>query len=428
MFRKTRIKIIVAIMGSLVILFAATLAVVYHASSTEVSQSNSDNLKRYSDRYLLESPDEDRPAPPGENNHQPPEPRGEKKEEVPPGSGGDNPPSPGTEYELSTFYSVAFSKNGEVLKIDNGDDDIYSDDQLVEIASEILKGKTEFGTKGTLCYIVDRRPNFNLVAFLDNTLAQSSLDTLLHNMILTGCGAIAVLFFISLILSEMIIRPLEENDRKQKQFISDASHELKTPISVIGANAEMLGRGIGENEWLENIKYENERMGTLVKQLLDLSRTGSSRATMSVVDFSRIATGEVLAFESLAFDMDKTIISDIEEDISVNGNSSQLQQLVSVLLDNAIKHSTGKNIEVSLKKHGRNAVLTVSNESGEIPGDKLAHLFDRFYRIDDVRNSSSQHYGLGLAIAKAVSESHKGSISASFRDGRICFTATIPKN
>lgn len=415
MFKKTRIRIIVAIMGSLVVLFAATLAVVYHASSKEVSQSNSDNLKRYSERYLLEG------SKPQSN-----EPREEKKDDNPPG--GDIPPgSHETEYELSTFYSVAFSKNGEVLRIDNGDEDIYTDDELVEIATEILNGKTESGTKGTLCYIISHRPNFNLVVFLDNTLAQSSLDTLLHNMLLTGGGAIAVLFLISLVLSEIIIRPLEENDRKQKQFISDASHELKTPISVIGANAEMLGRGIGDNEWLENIKYENERMGTLVKQLLDLSRTGASTAAMTAVDYSRTVTGEVLAFESLAFDMDKTIVSNVDEDIRVNGNTSQLQQLVSVLLDNALKHSTGKDIEISLKKHGRNAVLTVSNESEEIPGDKLAHLFDRFYRIDDVRNSSSQHYGLGLAIAKAVSEGHKGSIAASFRDGRICFSVTIPK-
>ena len=213
---------------------------------------------------------------------------------------------------------------------------------------------------------------------------------------------------------------------KQKQFISDAGHELKTPVAVIGANVEMLSREIGKNEWLANIRYENERMGFLVKQLLDLSRAENREALMERVDLSRTVTGETLAFESLAFDHGKTIQSDIEEGICISGNQEQLAQLTSILLDNALRHSKGNEICISLKLHGHAAVLDVINEGDEIPPEKLEHLFDRFYRIDEARNSEGQHYGLGLSIAKAVTEKHRGSIIVSCRDGKVRFEVSLP--
>lgn len=248
----------------------------------------------------------------------------------------------------------------------------------------------------------------------------------MHNVLIVGSAALVLLFFISLYLSRQIIRPLEENDRQQKQFISDASHELKTPVAVISANAEMLSREIGGNEWLSNIQYENERMGGLVKQLLDLSRAENTEVPMEQVDFSRIVTGEALAFESLAFDQGKALQSDIEEGVLLTGNPSQLTQLVSILLDNAIRHSTGSEIGLSLKAQGHTAVLSVINEGDAIPDEKQKQLFDRFYRIDEARSNEGQHYGLGLSIAKAVVEKHSGSIHVSCQDGKVRFTAAIP--
>ncbi len=419
MFRRSRKKIILAIMGSLILLFAITLSVILLASYREVRQKNMDMLKRYVELYSLDSetggpgdlpPD----APPDSPDAPAPEPPGRPPLDQKP------------DYRLSTFYSVAFGENDAVLAVDSGEKEVYGEEELTGIARELLAGGQSSGRSGALTYIVDRRPDYTLVAFMDNTVSESGLNTLLHNVLIIGGAAILAMFFIALHLSGRIIRPLEENDRRQKQFISDASHELKTPVAVIGANAEMLSREIGDSGWLANIRYENERMGGLVRQLLDLSRAESAEAPMEPVDFSRIVTGEALAFEMLAFDQGKTIQSDIEQGVRLTGNPTQLTQIVSILLDNAIRHSTGNEVGISLKRQGHHAVLSVINDGEEIPPDKLAHLFDRFYRADEARGGEGLHYGLGLSIAKAVAEKHSGRISVSCRDGKVSFTASIP--
>ena len=419
MFNRSRRKIVLSIMGSLILLFAVTLSVVMFASYREVRLQNTEMLERYVELYALEG------QPGGPND---PGPMGSKPPDEPPGG-----PQPGKppvdsrpDYQLSTFYSVAFGDDNVVLAADNGEKDVYSEEELTQIAEEILAGGKSSGRTGNLTYIVSVRPNYTLVAFMDNTVAESSLSALLHNMLWVGGAAIVVLFFISLLLSRRIIRPLEESDRQQKRFISDASHELKTPVAVIDANAELLAREIGENEWLANIRYENERMGGLVRQLLDLSRAENAELPMERVDFSRVVTGEALAIEMLAFDQGKAIRSDIDEGILLTGNKTQLTQLASILLDNAIRHSTGSGIDISLKRQGHHAVLSVVNDGDEIPQDKLEHLFDRFYRLDEARGGEGQHYGLGLSIAKAAAEKHGGGIGVSCQDGKVRFTVSIP--
>ena len=395
-----------SIMGSLILLFVITLSVIMFASFREIRHKNSEMLERYTDLYYLgQQPEEREEQEPGPEKH---------------------PIDDRPDYQLSTFYSVAVADDGTVLASDNGEKDVYSEEELINTAKELLEGNKQSGKSGHLSYTVRDKGGYTLVAFLDNTVSESSMNTLLHNFLIVGGAAVIALFFISLYLSKRIIRPLEENDRQQKQFISDAGHELKTPVAVIGANVEMLSREIGKNEWLANIRYENERMGFLVKQLLDLSRAENREALMERVDLSRTVTGETLAFESLAFDHGKTIQSDIEEGICISGNQEQLAQLTSILLDNALRHSKGNEICISLKLHGHAAVLDVINEGDEIPPEKLEHLFDRFYRIDEARNSEGQHYGLGLSIAKAVTEKHRGSIIVSCRDGKVRFEVSLP--
>lgn len=395
-------------MVSLILLFAVTLSVILFASYQQIQKKSSDILQDYIEAYSLEQepgkPDGPEPGRPDNNP----------------------PPSEKRDFRLSTFYSVAFDENGSVLAVDTGMKDVYSEDDLIDIAGEILKGSDKSGRTDTLLFQVVQRNGYTLVAFMDNTVNDSTMQTLLQNVLIVGGIAIVALFFISLFLSKRIIRPLEENDRQQKQFISDASHELKTPVAVISTNAEMLSRELGENEWLSNIQYENDRMGELVRQLLDLSRAESKEIPMEQLDFSRVVTGEVLAFESLAFDKGKTIQSDIEKDILLNGSQTQIAQLVSVLLDNAIRHSTDNSIDVSLKRQGHTVLLNVINSGEEIPAEKRKHLFDRFYRVDEARDSEGQHYGLGLSIAKAVAERHGGTIDVSCSDGKVCFTFSLP--
>ena len=418
MFSRSRKKIILSIMLSLILLLALTLSVIMLASYREIRQRDSEMLERYVETYVLD-PHSGTEELPGsrEKDRDIPEPRPDP---------GDPPWDFRPDYQLSTFYSVALAEDGSVLAVDNGERAIYEEDELGRVAQELLAEGRQSGRKGNLSYRISQRPDYTLVAFMDNTVTEGSMQTLLHNVLIVGGTAIVVLFFLSLYLSKRIIRPLEENDRQQKQFISDASHELKTPVAVIGANAELLERELGENEWLANIRYENERMGGLVKQLLDLSRAENAETPMELVDFSRVVNGESLAFESLAFDQGKMIRSEIENGILVNGNRAQLTQLVSVLLDNAIRHSTGSEIELSLRRQAHTAVLSVVNDGDAIPPEKLAHLFDRFYRVDEARNSEGQHYGLGLSIARAVAEKHGGSMEVSCSDGKIRFTAALP--
>ncbi len=420
MFNRSRKKIILAIMGSLILLFAVTLSVILLASYSEIRSKNLDMLKRYTEQFEFgrqEDPPYDSPPEPKPLPDQNP---------VPVPQLGKPPLDGGQDYQLSTFYSVALGEDGSVLAVDTGDKDVYSEEDLTGIAEELLAAGQPSGRTGNLTYMIARRTGYTLAAFMDNTVSEAGLNTLLRNVLTVGGAAMIALFFISLFLAQRIILPLEENDRLQKQFVSDASHELKTPVAVIGTNAELLSREIGENEWLSNIRYENERMGGLVRQLLDLSRAENAETPMETVDFSRIVTGETLVFETIVFENGKTIRSDIDEGIQLTGNGTQLTQLVSVLLDNAVRHSSGGEIGVSLKRQGHTAILEVINEGEEIPPEKREHLFDRFYRADEARNSEGQHYGLGLSIAKAVAEKHGGSIGVSWCEGKVQFTVSIP--
>ena len=431
MFRKSRRKIILSIMGSLILLFAVTLSVILLASSREIRQRNEDMLERYAELYSLEqqeNPDEPAPFPPPENeNVSAPDQDKQQRENKRDDKRRMMTPDNRSDFKLATFYSVAVASDGTVLAVDNGEKDIYSEDDLISLAEDILaKGSSSGKTDDHLSYLVTEKAGYRLVAFMDDRVTESSLQTVKRNILIVGSIAIVVLFFISLLLAKRIIRPLEESDRQQKQFVSDASHELKTPVAVIGTNAEMLSREIGNNEWLGNICYENERMGELVKQLLDLSRAESAEIQTEPVDFSRVVTGEALSFDTLAFDQGKIIQSDIDDGIILQGNKTQLTQIVSVLLDNAIRHSTGREIVVLLKRQGHHAVLSVANDGDEIPPEKQAHLFDRFYRVDEARNSDGQHYGLGLSIAKAAAERHGGAISVSCGDGKVGFTVSLP--
>ena len=423
-------------MGPLILLFVLTLSVIMLASYREIRLRNSRMLARYAELYSLEHQPEDQDSlksdtrqRTSDNSEPEPKPDGPDGREngMDPGARPGKPPiDDRPDYRLSTFYCVALADDGTVLAADNGEKDVYSEDDLVELARGLVEGNRRSGRSGNLFYIISDKDEYTLVAFLDSTVTESSMNTLLRNVLIVGSAAIIALFFISLFLSKRIIRPLEENDRQQKQFVSDAGHELKTPVAVIGANAEMLSRELGDNEWLANIRYENERMGGLVKQLLDLSRAENADIPDEKVDLSRTVTGETLAFESLAFDQGKMIKSDIEEGIFTAGSQSQLAQLTSILLDNALRHSTGSEIEISLGSQAHTALLDVVNEGDEIPPGKMEHLFDRFYRVDEARNSEGQHYGLGLSIAKAVAEKHGGNITVSCREGKIRFTVSLP--
>lgn len=262
---------------------------------------------------------------------------------------------------------------------------------------------------------------------MDNTVINESAMTLFRYTLIFGGVALVLFFFLSVFLARKIVNPLEESYQKQKQFISDAGHELKTPVSVVSANAELLSREIGDNQWLQNIQYENERMGMLVGQLLDLARTENVTPQMEHIDLSRLVAGEALPFESVAFEKGLVLNSNIANGIGVEGNSAQLKQIVSILLDNAIRHSKERGeVWLTLTKEHGFAKLSVINKGDEIPEEQRSKIFERFYRVDTARNGEDKHYGLGLAIAKAIATSHKGYIEVGCFDGFVEFKVQIP--
>jgi len=410
MFKKSRRKIVAAIMSILVLLWVGTLSVIYASSYFEMEKQNEKMLKTHAEMYT------------------PPQSFGEM---IPPnrprpdGNHGFNPESP--MFQLSTFYTVAVSHDGDILEIKNEPPTVYTDDELKNLAQRIIKDGRNNGTENNLVFYKAEKGGYTLVAFMDNTVVNESAITLFRYTLIFGGVALVLFFFLSVFLARKIVNPLEESYQKQKQFISDAGHELKTPVSVVSANAELLFREIGDNQWLQNIQYENERMGMLVGQLLELARTENVTPQMEYLDLSRLVVGEALPFESVAFEKGLVLNSNIASNIAVEGNSTQLKQIVSILLDNAIRHSKEKSeVHLSLTKEHGFAKLSVINKGNEIPEEQCEQIFERFYRVDTARNSGDKHYGLGLAIAKAIVSSHKGKIEVLCYNGLVEFRAQIP--
>lgn len=394
-------------MSILTLLWVGTLAVIYISSYHEITSTNLELLEEQSRQYVLNKPFD------GVNPMRPFPNRG---------------PHWNTDrFKLATFYSVAFSYDGDVIEIDNDDAEVYSDEELEKLATAVLNKKDSSGVMDNLAYYRADKGGYTLVTFMDNTVLSGSMSTLFRYTLIFGCIAIVVLFFLARYLAKRIVAPLEESYQKQKHFISDAGHELKTPISVVNANAELLSREIGENQWLQNIQYENERMGLLVGQLLDLARTENITPQMELIDFSRLVAGETLPFESVAFEKGLMLNSNITNGITVEGNSTQLKQLISILLDNAIRHSKPDGeVRLTLTKDHGVTELSVINKGDEIPAEHRERIFERFYRMDTARNGEDKHYGLGLAIARAIVDAHHGHIEVNCYNGLVEFHVRMP--
>lgn len=450
MFKQSKRKIVAAILSVLVLLLAGTLCVIYAASYIDMTNENQEMLRQYVQSYTLPAGDgtgelsSDMPegasrdagnpqtgtfgtdAPPandpgasapGTGNFEPIRPQEN------PNAPKDKPPM----LELSTFYSVALTEDGDVLKADTADISTFTEEELSTLAFEILESGKDSGVRSNLCYLMEQKDGYTLVAFLDNTVVLENAGTLFNYTLIFGSVTLVLMFFLARYLAKRIVAPLEESYEKQKQFISDAGHELKTPVAVINANLELLSRQIGENQWLSNIQYENEQMSALIIQLLDLARTENVTPSMEDLDFSRLVLGEALPLETVAYEKGLSLKNAIEDNIHVSGNSVQLKQLTSILIDNALRHgAAGTEILLTLKKEKHHAVLAVMNDGDSLTPEQCRRLFERFYRTDEARSGEDKHYGLGLAIAKAIVTAHKGTISVHCADGKIIFTAKLP--
>lgn len=419
MFKQSRRKIVATIMSMLVVIWIIALCAIYLFSYHEVTEQNREMLKEHLSQYMLNLSENLQGDTSKEPSESPYFPRMSSQQnpyfrEIP-------------AFKLSTFYSVALTYDGIVLEIRNDDSGIYTDAELEDLALRLLEGTKSSGIEKNLLFSIVDKGGYILIGFMDNTIMQEGMMTLFRYTLIIGAIVIVALYFVARYLAKKIVEPLEENYQKQKQFVSDAGHELKTPIAIVNTNAELLYRQIGENPWLANIQYESQRMGTLVAQLLELARTEYATPQKEKIDLGHLVQGEVLPFESMAFENHLMLNLETEDKIYVYGNSMQLKQLTAILTDNAIRHAIGgKEILFTVSKEKNMAKLSVINEGKEIPEQEREKIFERFYRMDDVRNSKENHYGIGLAIAKAIVSSHKGKIRVLCYQGKVEFQVYIP--
>ena len=222
-----------------------------------------------------------------------------------------------------------------------------------------------------------------------------------------------------IVLSKKIVKPVIESYEKQKRFITDAGHEIKTPLTVIDADAEVLEMDCGDNEWLKDIRKQTAKLKDLTNNLIYLSRMEENQDKVVMIDFpiSDIVEETAASFQALAVTQEKRFDCEIEPMLTCYGNEQNIQRLLEILLDNALKYSNaGGHISVKLKKNGKGIILSVYNTAEHVSKENISHIFERFYRLDESRNSKTGGYGIGLSIANAIVQAHKGKITAETED------------
>lgn len=344
-----------------------------------------------------------------------PDMEGADRNDLPPGL------SPEAPYE-ARYFSVLLSENGTVFQVDTGRIKAVGTRQAIEYATEVLSRNRDRGFSDNYRFVRFSEGANTRITFLDCGRKIDAFHTFLYSSIAMASVGYVLFFAVILFFSGRIIRPVAESQEKQKRFITDAGHEIKTPLAIIQADADVLEMELEDNEWLADIQKQTRRLTDLTKDLVYLSRMeeGSSNLPMIEFPFSDVVEEAALSFQALAQTQNKIFHCEIQPMLSAVGNEKAIRQLVSILLDNALKYSPeGGTILLCVRRQGRQLRLSVSNTTASpIPKEDLDRLFDRFYRLDSSRNTQTGGYGIGLSIAKAITESHSGKIFASAKDHR----------
>ena len=309
---------------------------------------------------------------------------------------------------------------------------LQDEEMVLHIVQAALEREDDSGVLGDCSLRYLRRIGVVSVriAFTDCTMEQATMRSLLLRSGLVALAALAVLAGLSYCLAGLVVGPVKRAWQEQKQFVSDASHELKTPLTVILSSSELAAEEQDvqrTKQYVEGIHAESLRMKALVEDMLTLARTESgTRPETEAVDLSDTVLESVLAFEPVAFESGRELVYDIQPELTVMGSGVQLRRLTDILLDNAVKYAAeGTPVRLLLRQEGRCAALRVENRGETIPAEKLRHIFDRFYRADESR-SGGEGFGLGLAIAQSIAQSHGGSIGCASEEGVTRFTVTLP--
>ena len=331
---------------------------------------------------------------------------------------------------------AVLDSDGEILKTVGQNAEI-SQQVLEQAVQQALEANTREGTISSLDlrFLRQDMPSGVKIAFADRSHERDSIRSLLLSALLVGAGGLFAFFLISLYLARWALRPVERAWEQQRQFVADASHELKTPLTVILANIGIL---LSHREstieqqlkWVEYTGTEATRMKQLVAALLFLAKSDARRMPppQTPVDLSNIAWSSLLPYESVAFEQGVTLNSSIAPNLFILGDSGRLQQLIVILLDNACKYAGEHGVvTLTLEQVQSKARLTVNNTGALIPMDQLEQIFERFYRLDQSRVRKTEGYGLGLSIAKTIVEAHGGKIAATSSVGAgTSFIVTLP--
>ena len=320
-------------------------------------------------------------------------------------------------YMDKVIYTILLNSNNsikEVINLSNNNIDIDS----IKLLGQSILSKKDI-KREYIGNIYFNRYSYvynsgKYLTIIDNSSIQNSLyNYLLISLSLFGLLEVIV-YLVSTVLTNWIIKPVINSFEKQKEFIADASHELKTPLSVIIASSEALEDNSSEVKWLNNIKSEANRMNILIKNLLELASLEKKETyILKEDDLSKVVELAVLTFDAKAYECDIKLESKIDSNIKFNFNNYSINELVEIILDNALKHADKKStVVVSLKEQGNNIILSVTDTGDIIPKGEEERIFERFYRLDKSRSRKENRYGLGLAIAKNIVINHNGKISA----------------
>ncbi|MBE6989849.1 MAG: GHKL domain-containing protein [Ruminococcaceae bacterium] len=396
MIRRLRWKVVAVTMGVVTAVLLLALATVYLSSRSSLEARTREQLNQ----ALQGAPD----AP------------------LQPGEGGGSMPC---------FVADVYA-GGTVRISGSSYFDLNDEETLIAIVQSCLGRQEDSGVleEYHLRYLRQSSMLSVRIAFTDSTLEQSTLRSLIGTMALIGLGAFVVLFGFSYLLSGLITRPVERAWQEQQRFLSDASHELKTPLTVIMSSADLLAGSLpeGAQGYVDNIRSESRRMKKLVEGMLTLARAddGGQKLVFSSLDWSDVVTDTALLFEPVAFEAGRELLYNIQEGLRASGDADQLRQLVSILLDNAIKYAPEHSaIRLHLEKEDKLSRLTVENGGHPIPPEAVAHLFDRFYRADSAR-SGPGGFGLGLSIAQSIVQAHGGDIRCVSDERSTRFIVTLP--
>jgi two-component system sensor histidine kinase CiaH len=325
--------------------------------------------------------------------------------------------------------------------IGSDDDDVYTydlsriaavdEDDAKEFADKALSSGNESGFTGSYRYTIDEDDGETAIYFLDCSRTLDNFRSFLYASLSVGLAGLVLVLILVYFLSGIVIRPVAESYEKQKRFITDAGHEIKTPLTIIRADAEVMELQGESNEWIEDIKLQTSRLSDLTEELVYLSRMEEGNASgrpKASFDFTKTVSETAGSFESRARLEGKDFAFEVADEMTMTGYEEEIKKLCSILLDNAFKYSGDAGaVRLSAVRSGRSITLSVNNTAENIDSDDIPHLFDRFYRSDKSRNSETGGHGIGLSIAQAIVNNHGGKISAQSKDGRsLTVTAVLP--